>query len=79
LATNSRSWRLGCRPKNPVSSPALQNLNALFGVDYRENQRFSVPQLGYLGYHIIYYIGHIGRRDCGRVSTELWSRIYAVK
>jgi hypothetical protein len=27
-----------------------QNLNALFGVAYREGQRFSVPQLGYLGY-----------------------------
>jgi hypothetical protein len=30
----------------------MQNLNALFGVAYREKQRFSVPQLGYLGYQV---------------------------
>src|SRR5208283_3086656 len=30
----------------------MQNLNALFGAAYRERQRFSVPQLGYLGYRI---------------------------
>jgi hypothetical protein len=34
---------------------------------------------GSLSAYIIYYIGHIGRRDCGRVSTDLWSRINAVK
>jgi hypothetical protein len=28
----------------------VQNLNALFGVAYRGIQRFSVLQLGYLGY-----------------------------
>jgi len=31
----------------------MQNLNALYGVAYRERQRFSVPQLGYLGYQNI--------------------------
>jgi len=30
----------------------MQNLNALVGVAYRERRRFSVPQLGYLGYQI---------------------------
>jgi len=30
----------------------MQNLNALIGVAYRESCRFSVPQLGYLGYQI---------------------------
>jgi hypothetical protein len=35
---------------NPsVNSRRMQNLNALFGVAYRERRRFSVPQLGYLG------------------------------
>jgi hypothetical protein len=33
-----------------VNSRRIQNLNALFGVAYRERRRFSVPQLGYLGY-----------------------------
>ena len=35
-----------------VKPPArfTQNLNGLFGVAYRERRRFSVPQLGYLGY-----------------------------
>jgi hypothetical protein len=27
----------------------MQNLNALFGVAYREGRRFSVPQFGLLG------------------------------
>jgi hypothetical protein len=31
----------------------MQNLNALFGVAYREMRRFSVPQLGYSGYQNI--------------------------
>ena len=39
-----------CYLKFSVNSRRMQNLNALFGVAYREIQRFSVPQLGYLGY-----------------------------
>jgi hypothetical protein len=35
---------------NPsVNSRRMQNLNALFGVAYREGRRFSVPQFGLLG------------------------------
>jgi hypothetical protein len=43
----------GIRTSNPsVNSRRMQNLNALFGAAYRERQRFSVPQLGYLGYQM---------------------------
>ena len=41
------------RTRNPsVNSRGIQNLNALIGVAYRERQRFSVPQWGYLGYQV---------------------------
>ena len=33
-----------------LTAEECRNLNALFGVAYRERQRFSVSQLGYLGY-----------------------------
>jgi hypothetical protein len=35
-----------------LTAEECKNLNALFGVAYRETQRFSVPQLGYLGYRV---------------------------
>ena len=33
-----------------LTAEECKNLNALFGVAYRERRRFLVPQLGYLGY-----------------------------
>jgi hypothetical protein len=35
-----------------LTAEMVEILNALFGVAYRESRRFSVPQLGYLGYRI---------------------------
>ena len=49
----------------------MQNLNALFGVAYRKRQRFSVPQLGYLGYHDWHVLDPtlVKRSDFGRYNT----------
>jgi hypothetical protein len=53
---------------NPsVNSRRMQLQNALFGVAYRERQRFSVPQLGYLGYQISGRTRtSVSRRRCSR-------------
>jgi hypothetical protein len=44
-----------------LTAEEVENLNALVGVAYRERQRFSVPQLGYLGYQILDGKGCFGR------------------
>ncbi|HEX4201444.1 MAG TPA: hypothetical protein VHY59_07995, partial [Chthoniobacterales bacterium] len=46
------SMRILIDANRSVTTRRIQNLNALFGVAYRESRRFSVPQLGYLGYRI---------------------------